>query len=96
MSVNKIVINKEHNDNHILFENNINKNFLCDHLSYIQKHYIININSFYEVEDHEEEDHEEEDHEEEEYEEEDHEEEDYEVEDHEEEEYEEVSAVEEL
>ena len=74
----KIVINKEHNDNHILFENNINKNFLCDHLSYIQKHYIININSFYEVEEDHEEDHEEEDHEEEDYEEEDHEEEDYE------------------
>jgi len=87
----KIVkINQEYNDNHILFENNINKNFLCDHLSYIQKHYIININSFYEVEDHEEEDHEEEDHEEEEYEEE-----EYEEVDHEEE-YEEVSAVEEL
>jgi hypothetical protein len=45
----KIVeINKEYNDKHILFENNNNKNFLCDHLSYIHKHYVINTNTFYE------------------------------------------------
>ena len=53
----KIVkINQEYNDNHILFENNNNNNFLCDHLSYTHKHYIINTNSFYNQEDDEEED----------------------------------------
>ena len=51
----KILINQEYNDNHILFSSNNNKNFLCDHLSYIQKHYIININSFYNQEDEEDE-----------------------------------------
>lgn len=49
----KIVINQEYNDKHILFSNNNNKNFLCDHLSYIQKHYILNINLFYEHDDEE-------------------------------------------
>jgi hypothetical protein len=47
--------NKQYNDNHILFENNNNNNFLCDHLSYIYKHYIININSFYNQEEDDEE-----------------------------------------
>ena len=52
----KIVINQEYNDKHILFSNNNNKNFLCDHLSYIQKHYILNINLFYEHDDEEHDD----------------------------------------
>ena len=46
----KIVkINEEYNDKHILFENNSNNSkFLCDHLSYTHKHYIITMNSYYE------------------------------------------------
>jgi len=45
----KIVkINKKYNDNHILFENNNNSKFLCDHLSYTHKHYIITMNTYYE------------------------------------------------
>jgi hypothetical protein len=52
--VQKLINNKfkkvkieEYNNKHIKFENN-NNNFLCDHLSYKYKHYIINTNSFYE------------------------------------------------
>ena len=57
----KIIINQEYNDKHILFSNNNNKNFLCDHLSYIQIHYILNINLFYEHDDEEHDDEQEED-----------------------------------
>jgi hypothetical protein len=55
----KIVkIYEEYNDKYILFENNNNSKFLCDHLSYTHKHYIITANSYYEdsTEEEEEED----------------------------------------
>jgi hypothetical protein len=57
----KIVKIKEYNDNYILFENNNNSKFLCDHLSYTHKHYIITVNSYYEDSTEEEDEQEEED-----------------------------------